>query len=1403
MKNTGLLTSALLLVFSAFAHENTGTPDSHKNEVKNKMAAGCAPTTSQTDIDINNVRAKILNGGDMWWDLQNNPRYEIPKGGGRHSLFAGALWIGGVDAGGQLKVAAMTYRQSGNDFFAGPLDPNAAVSTDECLKFDKHWKITRQEVEDFVTWYNASKNGGTPDPNYSVPLSISGWPGAFNDNNYSSMAPFFDNNNDGLYNYQDGDYPGYDLTGTASCVSCGNAGYKDMLFGDQTLWWIFNDEGNIHTETGGEPIGLEIQAQAFAFTTNDEINNMTFYQYKIVNKSTYTVEHTYFGQWIDPDLGGGDDDYVGCDIGRGLGYCYNGDANDEDGTGQFAGEKGYGSNPPAVGVDFFQGPLADEKDGIDNNHNCSVDEACEKIIMSKFVYYNNDFTLTGNPSTATHYYNYLQGKWKDGTRMTYGGTGHLSGGPECDFMFPDKSDQDIGWGTGGTCASPVAIQPVWNEVTSGNQPHDRRFLQSAGEFTLKPGAVNYITTGVVWARASSGGPTASVELMKIADDKAQSLFDNCFKVLDGPTAPELAIRELDKELILSISNKSTSNNYNEAYAEADPLIPARVVYSSVKDSLDTTTMQYIHIVKTDTVNFDNKYHFQGYQLFQLKDNSVSITDIHNPDKARLVAQCDLKDKVSTLTNYTFDQSVGGNVPVIEVSGADGGVTHSFRITTDAFATGNTTLINHKQYYFTVIAYAYNEYKPYRPDQPIDPNDPLAPAIDGQKKPYFAGRKNIHNYTGIPHHPAPNNDGQMLGAAYGDGPSLTRIEGQGNGGLNTDLTPETENEILASPYSRSFTPSYLGGRGPVNIKVYDPVLVPKSTFIFRLVPDTSTGSIVKGQMDTMRWEMINTADGTVVSSDRTISSGNEQLIPQWGLSVNVVQSENVGDNPLEGNGTIEATLKFADETKIWLLGVPDQDGSYIFNWIRAGGVQTNDPAGTKCKADDDYFTGAGVAIDPNGYFEQLLDGRVAPYKMCEYQRCVGTKGADFGPAWTSTTAMNSNNLAYLPGIDLVFTADKSKWTRCIVLEESSEKSLADGLVAKLSPRGGASGVSKDINGNPEAGSGMSWFPGYAINVETGERMNIMFGENSWLVGEHGNDMLWNPTSNWLSPTGTELFGGMHSVYVMESRYDSCARYKTLFDAGTNQSKINVFREAGWVATPILASEYNLPTPASIPTDLRVRVRVKKPYQPFASGPNMTSGALVPGKWYCVVMGPVTHNSKSYSTGSVFLAVNANYSANSIVTPNPIVVEAGPNKGMPYYTFSTADLFNDKSNLTVAKDAMDLINVVPNPYYAYSDYEKSATDNRIKITNLPNQCTVSIYTVNGTMVRRYIRDVGTDVSSGSGSEKINIDTSLEWDLKNTAGIPVSSGLYIIHINAGEKGEKVIKWFGVIRPIDLGTF
>lgn len=92
---------------------------------------------------------------------------------------------------------------------------------------------------------------------------------------------------------------------------------------------------------------MEIQTQAFGYQSNDELNNMTFYYNKIINRSTIRLDSCFMAQWVDPDLGNYTDDFVGCDVPRGLGICYNGDDDDE-------GIQGYGANPPSVGIDFLK-----------------------------------------------------------------------------------------------------------------------------------------------------------------------------------------------------------------------------------------------------------------------------------------------------------------------------------------------------------------------------------------------------------------------------------------------------------------------------------------------------------------------------------------------------------------------------------------------------------------------------------------------------------------------------------------------------------------------------------------------------------------------------------------------------------------------------------------------------------------------------------------------------------------------------------------------------------------------------------------------------------------------------------------------------------------------------------------
>jgi len=1315
--------------------------------VPDERAAGCAPANASAFLEFNNVKALIHSGGNLWQlSGQNFSHYEVPKGSGIMALFTSALWLGGIDINGQLKIAAVRYR-SGQDYWTGPLTEagDAEIIPSECVKYDKHFIISQDEVREFDSWFKAGEqdalNGTSTQttlfPDYEIPISILEWPAhgdpSLGQNFY--LAPFYDRDNNGIYEPINGDYPWYDIEKELDCTSDRTV----TLYGDQTIWWVMNDKGNIHTETGGDPLGMEIRCQAFAFATNDEVNNMTFYNYELVNRSTQTLYDTYFGVFIDGALGGPNDDYVGCDVSRGLGYTYNGTAFD----GTDGGYLGYGDNPPACGIDFFEGPYADN-DGIDNPLTTNYNEAVnnkgipytglgigygdgivdnERMGMSRFLYYNNlgggGISAQTDPQTGQDYYGYLSGYWKDGTNFVYGGTGHpasvgANAAVHSNYMFPGKSDS-LGWGTGGI------PQPNWTEQTAGNVPFDRRFAQSSGPFVLQPGAVNNITYGIVWARAVSGDPFESVKALRQADDKAQALFDNCFKVLDGPHAPELSIQEMENELIISVYNHISSNNLDEDYSEFDPFIPN---------------------INNDP-NFDGNYDFQGYLVFQLADETVSPTDLYNVEMARLVFQCDVKDSITKLIDYEFDSDLNVSVPAIKVDGENEGLKHSFSVTEDMFATGDRKLVNFKRYHYMAISYASNSYKEYDPNNPDN--------LDGQKKPFLASRKaaigEIISYEGIPHTPSVENGGTLFSTSYGFEIPITRIDGWGNAGNWLEITAESEDLILQNNGANEL--KYKSGASPIKIMVIDPLNLPQADFELYFTEDSN------GTLDSAGWYLINLALNDTVYSEISIATPSEQLIPEWGISVWIEQtsySNKTGTISSYFTEPIGATMTFSDSSKQWLTGISDDDSNYPTNWIRSG-INDTDVGGAPCTPTGTIFDPCmypDITGDPDQLYEKLLDGIVGPYRLVGsnfLHMPVGEPDADLSDlsdygSWFSllSTSQSKSGFAYLHGVDLVITSDQSKWSKCPVIETNwkPDQTIGNSSIMKL-----RKSTSLDIDGNPISGQeGMSWFPGYAVDIETGKRLNIAFGENSWLGGSNGTDMLWNPTSEYTDNVGNPIFGGGHFIYIFgESLEDDNTMpaydggswmHNQLDDSQTlsirNQNFYKAWKNCMWVVEPRLVQNTTL-----LESDVRMQLRVSHPYQ-----------------------------EKTYT---------------------------GINNGLPAYRFDTDSLFTRIGVNDEQIDKMSLIRIVPNPYYGYSSYENNQIDNRIKITNLPERCKISIFNMTGQLVKVIEKDNGS--------------TFQDWTLKNHSGIPIASGLYIFHIEAPDAGEVILKWYGSMRQVDTENF
>lgn len=1493
--NKHLLIAAITLsAMAGYAREKYGS--SFKSAAPQKVMAGCNPAQAAAELSINNVRTIIYSGSDMWWDLfgGGNAWYIVPKvedrTKGASSNFAGNVWFGGLDVGGQLKIAAQTYRQGGVDFWTGPLSTgDASITSDICQQYDKIFKLNRNEVDEFVL------SGGPISPN------IKNWPGNgdISLNQDQQLAPYVDINGDGTYAPEEGDYPYYDVYNTGTKDNLGVC--KARVFGDETLWWVYNDNGNNHISTGGKAIGMEIRAQAFAFKTTDEINNMTFYNYQLINRSSFALNETYMTVWTDADLGYYGDDYIGCDVNRGLGYIYNSDAIDET-TGD---ANGYGNYSPAFGCDFFQGPLDDPGNGIDSDHDGVMDELGEQMGMTKFLYFNNSFAgvplQTTDPDNATQYYQYMTGFWRDGTPFTCGGNGY-GGSIATSYVYP--ADTYTGAGSCGT----------WNESGVAG---DRRFMQSSGPFTLLPGAVNYVTVGLPWARTTSTDPKASIPLLKIADDKAQALFDNCFRVLSGPEAPDMTIQEMENELIIYFSNKPASNNYLNQYKELDVTIQVDPSHFGL--------------------DYDKYYHFEGFKVFQLKNNLITQEELIDPSKAKLVFNCDLENGITRLVNYEFDPTTGGDIPKVKVEETDDsnkGIKSTFHFTKDQFSNAqDKKVINNKEYYFFCVAYGYNQYGEYKEDQSF--TSASVASSEGQKRPYLEGRKSKKAY-GIPHNPAPEKDGSITNSIYGYGPKITRLEGQGNGGNYLEFTESTVNKILTNSAGREDKITYENGRGPINIKVVDPLNVPNSEFTIALINrnyfyrsdtlqapadslklrqyindvidadpcKTSTVSIggqpPHSSLPFNKLKSSNTVNGIVDQDSATwvlkdlntnkeyypcksIKIGEEYYFSELGLSIAIGGANDIAgvnkpfdiakDKIIKTGDIIGATTSFASSNP-WLTGIEDRDGADAFNWIRSGTYKDVDNSELSDYEVNNNGSGSINLIfaDKDQYFENVLGGTWAPYALT-----AATKSANVAaPGYPNLVATTGDDATLLPtfdlrtlaSVDIVFTKDKNKWTRCLVLEENDEPASIPSNAGKLETRRKASvdkqGIAlgapgcntaeasfDSVPGSPYL-TGLSWFPGYAINLETGERLNIAFGEDSYQVNNNGDDMMWNPNDVVSEQTYRYAFGGRHYIYVFGNNRSGSVYAKNptspvgfvpsaiagkLIGSGTyadfgdfaftykwayqsvattsntvhqknsgNVALANFWSDAMWVNIPVtIDSRYNFKNPADMVSDAKVSLRVKKAYRPALAAKTYVLPSLFTQAGY---VNTTTALNINFAPNIQPYFASSSTAQNAAMSLSTETVVAPANNNFGLYTFSTSDIFAEFNNDDKIKSVLDLINVVPNPYYAYSTYEQGRIDNKVRITNLPNKCKIKIFTLNGTLVRTFERDL-------SGQEDLNVEDKgssfvhskrlpfQDWDMKNQSGISVASGLYIIYIDVPGVGEKILKWFGVMRPLDLQSY
>jgi len=109
-------------------------------------------------------------------------------------------------------------------------------------------------------------------------------------------------------------------------------------------------------------------------------------------------------------------------------------------------------------------------------------------------------------------------------------------------------------------------------------------------------------------------------------------------------------------------------------------------------------------------------------------------------------------------------------------------------------------------------------------------------------------------------------------------------------------------------------------------------------------------------------------------------------------------------------------------------------------------------------------------------------------------------------------------------------------------------------------------------------------------------------------------------------------------------------------------------------------------------------------------------------------------------------------------------------------------SSKVDNEIASASLGKIRVVPNPYVVTNRFEpknpfsSGRGPRKIYFTNLPQKCTIRIYSVDGTYINKIEHD-----------DQLGTVGTAEWDLLTKDEMDVAYGLYIYHVNAPGIGEK----------------
>lgn len=535
--------------------------------------SNCVRPVAKIELIANNVRAQLSTDAVNFYAANyifpNPDLGQIPVS----AIYSSSLWMGGLDRPGNINLSAGNYPAFGSDYYSGPLDLRGVTSSETCQNWDRLFSVTGDVIKKHFSDFQSARNTGIPYDCNKIPDEIKYWPAQGNpywQEKYNwqlpdePLAPFWDENFDGIYTPCDGDFPIIDIE------NCNFGHTLDVInrVPTQHVFYVFNDNGGPQTLSGPTSIQMDIRVSSFAYSTQDELNNTTFHQYKMVNKRSDSLKSFYVGLFVDPDLGCYFDDFVGFDHESNMAYVYNQDSIDGiDEIGSCNGNSTYGNEIPMLGFSLLHSTRIFKRFKRDSNGQFILDQDGNKILeeptidncridtlvtakTGSFMYLEN--AAVGSPHTATTdplrgreegYYNFLKGIWSDGTPLTFGGTGYTPGSTDIvKFAFPDDPSTPGGWSMCNV-----------TEMEGG----DKKFLLSSEGYTLYPGQNLSFLYGIVGV-LDVEHPCPDLSTLRFATDKASELFYNCFNITSH--TEDLNQKDIFSDVYLYPNPASHTNN---------------------------------------------------------------------------------------------------------------------------------------------------------------------------------------------------------------------------------------------------------------------------------------------------------------------------------------------------------------------------------------------------------------------------------------------------------------------------------------------------------------------------------------------------------------------------------------------------------------------------------------------------------------------------------------------------------------------------------------------------------------------------------------------------------------------------------------------------------------------------